>query len=205
MAEVKQIYSQLAKIQKEIKPIAKNSTVNNQYKARSVDDIYNVLSAIFERNEVMILPKIVDKEYQDFTVLKNGKEGKVFKVYYVVEFTFLSLLDGSIVSCSMAGEGADTQDKATGKAMSNAYKYALAEAFMIPFEGIKDSDMYEHEDITSEKDYKQAIEKLQKAQTIEGLQNEFRSIWVSLKNDQKGREVVLPIYNQCKELFQVAT
>ena len=135
--ENKAIYKQLSNIQKAIPVIGKGQRNDFQkYNFRGIDDIYNNLSGIFAENEVLILPRILDRHFETYQL----KEKAAFKVYYTVEFTFLSLIDGSTVVMSMAGEGADSSDKTTGKAMSNTYKYALAEMFMIQTEDINDSD-----------------------------------------------------------------
>lgn len=139
--ENKAIYKQLSDIQKAIPAMGKNQRNDFQkYNFRGIDDIYNTLSSIFSDNQVLILPKILDSQFETIYTEKNNDKKVAFKAYYNVEFTFLSLIDGSTVVMSMAGEGADSSDKTTGKAMSNAYKYALAEVFIIPFEDIKDSD-----------------------------------------------------------------
>jgi hypothetical protein len=139
--EGKSIYKQLSDIQKAIPVIEKGQRNDFQkYNFRGIDDIYNNLSGILANNQVLILPKIINQHFETIYTEKGNDKKVAFKVYYVVEFTFLSLIDGSSVVMSMAGEGADASDKTTGKAMSNTYKYALAEMFMIPFEDINDSD-----------------------------------------------------------------
>lgn len=139
--ENKSIYKQLSDIQKAIPVIGKDQRNNFQkYDFRGIDDIYNNLSGIFAENKVLILPNILSQHFETIYTEKNNDKKVAFKVYYIVEFTFLSLIDGSNVVMSMAGEGADSSDKTTGKAMSNAYKYALSEMFMIPTEDIHDSD-----------------------------------------------------------------
>lgn len=47
---------------------------------------------------------------------------------------------GSSISCTVMGEGRDTSDKATNKAMAAAHKYALLQTFCIPTEDIGQDD-----------------------------------------------------------------
>jgi hypothetical protein len=49
-------------------------------------------------------------------------------------------MDGSKHVVKTCGEAMDSADKATNKAMSAAYKYALFQAFCIPTEGDNDAD-----------------------------------------------------------------
>ena len=48
--------------------------------------------------------------------------------------------DGSNVSAVVIGEGMDTGDKATNKAMAIAFKYACFQVFCIPTEEMQDPD-----------------------------------------------------------------
>ena len=56
------------------------------------------------------------------------------------EFDFVSSEDGTKHTVKSYGEAMDSGDKATNKAMSAAYKYAMLMAFSIPTEGDNDPD-----------------------------------------------------------------
>jgi hypothetical protein len=56
------------------------------------------------------------------------------------EYDFISAEDGSKVTACTYGEGMDTSDKSTNKAMSAALKYAIIQAFSIPTEELLDSE-----------------------------------------------------------------
>jgi hypothetical protein len=56
-----------------------------------------------------------------------------------IKYTFYAE-DGSSVSATVIGEGMDSGDKATNKAMSIAFKYACFQVFCIPTEEMKDPD-----------------------------------------------------------------
>ncbi|MFP5340897.1 MAG: ERF family protein, partial [Gammaproteobacteria bacterium] len=60
-----------------------------------------------------------------------------------VAFTFYGPAGDSVTAVAW-GEGTDTMDKATNKAMSAAYKYAAFQAFAIPTEGDNDADAHTH-------------------------------------------------------------
>ena len=68
---------------------------------------------------------------------KNG--GALQCVTLSVEYRFFHA-DGSSISCTVMGEGRDTSDKATNKAMAAAHKYALLQTFCIPTEEIGQDD-----------------------------------------------------------------
>lgn len=56
-----------------------------------------------------------------------------------IKYTFFAE-DGSSVYAIVIGEGMDTGDKATNKAMSIAFKYACFQVFCIPTEEMQDPD-----------------------------------------------------------------
>ena len=56
-----------------------------------------------------------------------------------IKYTFYAE-DGSFVEAITIGEGMDTGDKATNKAMAIAFKYALFQVFCIPTEEMKADD-----------------------------------------------------------------
>ena len=56
-----------------------------------------------------------------------------------MKYTFYAE-DGSHIEAGVVGEGMDSGDKATNKAMSVAFKYACFQVFCIPTEEMKDPD-----------------------------------------------------------------
>ncbi len=56
-----------------------------------------------------------------------------------MKYTFYAE-DGSHIEAVVVGEGMDSGDKATNKAMSAAFKYACFQVFCIPTEEMKDPD-----------------------------------------------------------------
>ena len=70
----------------------------------------------------------------------SEKNKALFYVTVKMELEFVAASDGSKHTNSAYGEAMDRGDKATNKAMTAAYKYALFEAFCIPTEGSDDAD-----------------------------------------------------------------
>lgn len=100
------------------------------FKYRGVDDVMNALQPIFTEFCIFCAPKVLDVRREERTT-KNG--GAMTYTVVTVEYTFYAA-DGSSVSCVVCGEGMDSADKSTSKAMSIAFKYACFQLLCIPTE-----------------------------------------------------------------------
>lgn len=110
--------------------IAKGQKNTQQhYSYRGIDDIYNSLSPIMAEHGLTCVPRIATHEKTEYT---SGRGTKLFNVCVTVEYVFASAIDGSTWSTIVAGEGMDSGDKATSKAMSAAHKYCMIQVFHIP-------------------------------------------------------------------------
>jgi len=91
--------------------------------------------------KVFIVPEVLEQTREERTT-KNGNT----VIYSVckVKYTFYAD-DGSSVQAVVVGEGMDSGDKATNKAMSIAFKYACFQTFCIPTEEMVDPDTESHE------------------------------------------------------------
>jgi hypothetical protein len=136
------IYEKLAAIQQDINPIGKNQKNTGQgFMFRGVDAVYNALHPLLAKHEVFTTSKIINAIREEKQT-KNG--GTVIYSIIDVEFTFYAK-DGSCVSTQARGEGMDSGDKASNKAMAVAHKYALTQTFTIPYEGMTDPDSDSHQ------------------------------------------------------------
>lgn len=103
---------------------------------RGIDDIQQVLSPLLRKHALALLPKAAKHQLGEVRQTKSG--GAMYDIIATVQYALVSLVDGSDVSIEVIGEGQDSADKATGKAMSQAYKYAAIQAFCIPTAGQPD-------------------------------------------------------------------
>ena len=114
------------------------------YNFRGIDDVYNAVSPLLGEHNLCILPRVLKRECVERI---NSKGTALFYVTCEVEFDFVASEDGSKHTIKMFGEAMDSGDKATNKAMSAAYKYAVMQAFAIPTEGDNDADAQTHGDL----------------------------------------------------------
>lgn len=139
------VYEAINKVQRAlaVEGISKNRKNSQQgYNFRGIDDIYNVVSPLLGQHGLCILPRVMSRECVERTTAKGSA---LFYVTCAVEFDFVASEDGSKHTVTTYGEAMDSADKATNKAMSAAYKYAVMQAFAIPTEGDNDADAHTHE------------------------------------------------------------
>ena len=121
----------------------RTNTQGAGFKFRGIDDVYNALSSLLPEHGLMILPRMISRE---FRLAESAKGGNLHYVTLCAEFDFVSAEDGSIHTVRTYGEAMDSGDKATNKAMSAAYKYACIQAFCIPTASESpDADAQTHE------------------------------------------------------------
>ena len=132
------IYAAMINILRDIKAIGKDKQASGYatFNYRGIDDVYNALNPVMAQHGVFCVPELLDSSREERT---NAKEKVVAYVTVKVRYTFYAE-DGSSVSCVVAGEGMDSGDKATPKALSIAMKYALFQTFCIPTEELADPD-----------------------------------------------------------------
>ena len=111
------------------------------YNFRGIDDVYNAIGPLLAKHGLSILPRTLARECVERV---SGQGKALFYVTVEMEFDFVSAHDQSKHTVKMFGEAMDSGDKATNKAMSAAYKYAMFQAFCIPTEGDNDADSSTH-------------------------------------------------------------
>lgn len=152
------IYAAMINILRDIKAIGKDKQTSGYatFKYRGIDDVYNALNPVMAQHGVFCVPELLDSSREERT---NAKKDKVIAYVTVkVKYTFYAE-DGSSVSCIVAGEGMDSGDKATPKALSIAMKYALFQTFCIPTEELADPDA-ETDQLAPRKPSKQELQKI---------------------------------------------
>jgi hypothetical protein len=120
--------------------IGKDSRNKEQsFNYRGIDAVMNTLAPLLVKHRLVVFPEYYDRVVTEKPT-KSG--GVMFNVVLRAVFRFVSLDDGSERSVQTYGEGQDSADKATNKAMAIAYKYAAFLMFCIPLEPTADPDAH---------------------------------------------------------------
>lgn len=132
-----QIHELMGKVLAELPAIGKNQRNEAQrFMYRGYDDVLNALNPLLAKHGVFYVPEPLERIGEERTTAKGGS---MYVTHLHVRYTFYAP-DGSSVSASGWGEGADTGDKATSKAMTMALKYVLFATFAISTEDQADPD-----------------------------------------------------------------
>jgi hypothetical protein len=123
------VHQAIAAVMGDVTHVGKDGTNQQQgFKFRGIDHTVNALGPAFRTHGLIVLPKLLSKEYREYQTTK----GTTMRECIVeVEFTFVGP-DGSTLTAVTPGEASDAGDKATSKAMSVAERTALLIAFLLP-------------------------------------------------------------------------
>jgi hypothetical protein len=106
---------------------------SGSYKFRRFEDTAAALGQAFRDHGIFVSSRVVSAAREiDKKPFKEGTGYQAWtSVYVTMEYRFTSLVDGSELIANSIGEGKDSSDKASAKAMTMAMKSALTQAFMI--------------------------------------------------------------------------
>lgn len=135
------IYEAISNVMAEIGVVGKTSRSQQGYAYRGIDAVMNAINPALIKHKVFIAPQVLEQTREERTSNKGG-----LLIYSIckVKYTFYTV-DGSNVEVIVIGEGMDSGDKATNKAMAIAFKYACFQVFCIPTEEMIDPDAEGHE------------------------------------------------------------
>lgn len=135
------IYEAIANVMDDIGAVGKNKKSQQGYMFRGIDDVMNALNPALIKHKVFIVPEILEQTREE---RQSNKGGTLIFSICKIKYSFYTV-DGSHVECVVVGEGMDTGDKATNKAMAIAFKYACFQVFCIPTEEMAEPDKENHE------------------------------------------------------------
>lgn len=132
------IYAAIHGVMKDIGAIGKDSKNEQQgFMYRGIEAVMNALQPAMIKNDMFVVPELLEQKREERVTAKGAS---LIHSILKVRYDFIAVKDGSRISATVGGEGMDTADKATNKAMSAAFKYACFQVFCIPTEEMKDPD-----------------------------------------------------------------
>ena len=171
-----EIYQAIIGVMSDIGVIGKEKKNAQQgFKYRGVDDVMNALQPVMVQHGLFVVPEIIDQKREE---RQTNRGGNLIYSVCTVRYTFYAK-DGSSVQCVVVGEGMDSGDKATNKAMSIAFKYACFQVFCIPTEEMKDPDAEVHE-VTPKSKHTENPD----VEAVRAKANEVKKLLVKISGDK---------------------
>lgn len=129
------IYSAICGVMEDVGYVGKDSKNQQQgFKYRSIDAVMNALNPAMIKNKIFCVPEVLEQTREERTTSKGSN-----LIYSICRMRYrFFAVDGSYVDAVVVGEGMDSGDKATNKAMAIAFKYACFQTFCIPTESLMD-------------------------------------------------------------------
>lgn len=136
------IFESISAVMAEIGAVGKNQKNQQQgFMYRGIDAVMNAINPALVKHKVFIVPEVLEQTREERRTAKGG-----LLIYSICKTKFKFYAeDGSFVEAVTVGEGMDSGDKATNKAMAIAFKYACFQVFCIPTEEMIDPDAECHE------------------------------------------------------------
>jgi hypothetical protein len=132
-----EIYKKIIAIMNESISIGKEKYNSQQkFKYRGIDDVMNTFYPLLSKHGVFVVPEVLEQQREE-RESKSG--GNLIYSILKIRYTFYAE-DGSSITTVVIGEGMDSADKASNKAMAVAMKYAMFQVFCIPTEEMPDPD-----------------------------------------------------------------
>jgi hypothetical protein len=146
------LYEKLYNVMCDTEAIEKGLTVgsgNNSYKAIGEKEVLNMIKPLFKKYKLIIFPlegeiteqnSVFDTTYKNEITTKTRNVTQLKVIYKIVDVE-----SGESQTIVGFGNGADSQDKGSGKAFTYSFKTALSKTFML-FSG-EDTDNTHSDDI----------------------------------------------------------
>lgn len=131
------IYESITKIMEEVPAITKSDKNETQkFMYRGIDKVMNAMQPLLAKYKVFVIPECLEKTREERVSSKGGN-----LIYSILKMKYKFYAeDGSFVEAITIGEGMDSGDKASNKAMTIAMKYAMFQVFCIPTDAEDDPD-----------------------------------------------------------------
>ena len=156
MTDHKNIHEALHAIYKEVGYVQKTKSASLNYSFAGESEFIKEVRPSMIENGVTISVAKMDSIVQETYITKSGTSMVRSVIHGVVRFTHVS---GTWIDTEAYGEASDTGDKSVNKAMTDLYKYALRQTFMIETGDDPDKSAPEERSVVAEAVKVGAVEK----------------------------------------------
>lgn len=137
MSDTPMIYQAMSAAMAEIGAVTKaKKNAQQGFMYRGIDDVMNALYPVLSKHGLFLSPEVLEHRREERQTKSGGN-----LIYSIMKIRYTMYAgDGSSVSATVIGEGMDSADKSSNKAMAIAMKYAMFQLFCIPTEEMAAAD-----------------------------------------------------------------
>lgn len=168
------IYQRINEVRKEVDYAKKDATVQG-YKAVTHDAVTALVRQSLIAHGVIVIPNlVVSTDAETGQVTKTGAKFHRYKGLY--EVAFINMEDGDKITVNIEAHADDHGDKAPGKALSYATKYAILKVFNIETgedDESRNAGAYDRRDLADE--HQDAVDKITACAEVDNNIEAFES------------------------------
>lgn len=189
------LYQRINKVRESISYIQKDKSVSagpgGSYRAVTHDAVTGLLREHLVRNGVIVAPTLISGVLHD---KKEGEKQRMYVATYEIRFINMDSPEESL-SIMIEAHALDNGDKAPGKAISYATKYALLKLFAIET-GEDEESRYQVEafDVTP------YLDEMRECKTLDSLGDAFKKSFkvVGSTGDKEAMKTLIAVKDACK-------
>ena len=183
MSEKKNLHQKMLEVMKSIEYLNKDDRVaygNTNYKAMSEEKVTMTVRKELIKQGIVVYP-VEQSVSKDGQITTTNTTYKMVNVDDPEDYVFLA----------SSGQGADTQDKGVGKAMTYSFKYMLLRTFAIPTG--EDPDKISSEQLDDQQKIAEIKQKIEKAEVdtekfLVAIRHKFKKEFRSV-DEMRGKEL----------------
>ena len=186
------IYQRINAVRKQIGYVQKDKSVSTgggSYKAVTHDAVTGMVRSALIENGIVIVPSVVSAVFHQ---KEPEAKQRLYEATYQIDFVNVDDPADKITTQQNA-HALDNGDKAPGKAMSYATKYAILKLFNIET-GEDEESRYQQE----ESDVSAYLDAIQKAATMDGLKESYAEAIAACGKDNEAKSQVIAAKNARK-------
>ena len=186
------IYQRINAVRKQIGYVQKDKSVSTgggSYKAVTHDAVTGMVRAALIENGIVIVPSVVSAVFHQ---KEPEAKQRLYEATYQIDFVNVDDPADKITTQQNA-HALDNGDKAPGKAMSYATKYAILKLFNIET-GEDEESRYQQE----ESDVSAYLDAIQKAATMDALKESYAEAITACGKDNEAKSHVIAAKNARK-------
>ena len=195
------IYQRINAVRKSITYIQKDKSVSagpaGSYRAVTHDAVTGMIRQHLVEHGIIIAPTLIDSV---FHAKEEGAKQRLYSASYDVRFINMDAPD-ECVTIRIEAHALDNGDKAPGKAISYATKYAILKLFNIET-GEDEESRYQHEEF----DVTPHLDKIAAADSLDSLKSEYVTAYTSAQNagDKEASRTIIAAKDSRKKQLESA-